>query len=183
MTGIAAIAVALQAVAAPPASASPPPAAAGAEFSLPFGPVPAEIDGVPCRPLKGHGDFAPSLLCDPAKPMEQPTINLSVADWRSHPSRAELIAHMREAFHERTIFNVIREEPFAPPGDPEAVGFRAYYQTEFGNRYVWAVLTRGKLIRVIAAVFAPTDLEALKGDVELKVFAVAAAPVAPRKDK
>ena len=141
-------------------------------FSLPFGPVPAEIFGVPCEPRPGDANFAPSLRCSPANVMERPSISVTVADWRSQPTRAEMIANMREAFHERPIFNVIREENFAPPSDPEAVGFRGLYQTELGNRYVWAVLSRGKMIRVIAAVFAPTDFAAMTADIERKIFGV-----------
>ena len=145
-------------------------------FSLPFGPVPTEIFGVPCEARPGDEHFAPSLRCSPADIMRQPSINVSVADWRSRPTRAEMIANMREAFHERAMFNVIREEDFAPPADPEAVGFRGLYQTELGNRYVWAVLSRGKMIRVIVTVFAPTDFAAMVADVEHKIFGVPPSP-------
>ncbi|PTD17573.1 hypothetical protein CV103_17445 [Sphingomonas fennica] len=58
------------------------------------------------------------------------------------------------------------------PSDPEAVGFRGLYQTELGNRYVWVVLSRGKMIRVVAAVFAPTDFAAMTADIEWKIFGV-----------
>lgn len=145
---------------------------AGDTLSLPFGVVPREIFGVPCESVPGDSNFAASLRCFPANMMERPSITVSVADWRSQPTRAEIIASMREAFHERPIFNVIREENFAPPSDPEAVGFRGLYQTELGNRYVWAVLTRGKMIRVIAAVFAPTDFATMTADIEFKIFGV-----------
>lgn len=155
------------------ASAQPAPREpAGDMFSLPFGAVPREIFGVPCEPRPGDSNFAASLRCLPANMMERPSITVSVADWRSQPTRAEIIADMRATFHERPIFNVIREENFAPPGDPEAVGFRGLYQTELGNRYVWAVLSRGKMIRVIAAVFAPADFAAMTADIEWKVFGV-----------
>ena len=81
-----------------------------------------------------------------------------------------MIANMREAFHERAMFNVIREVDFSLPSDPESVGFKALYQTELGNRYVWALRTKGKMIRVIVTVFAPTNFAVLIGEVEEKVF-------------
>lgn len=143
-----------------------------ANFSLPFGATPSEIFGVPCKAIQGDANFAPSLQCYPAETLKKPSISVIVADWKSHPSRAEIIGKVREAFHERPIFNVIREESFAPPGDPEAVGFRALYQTDLGNRYVWAVLSRGKMIRAIATVFAPADFAAMTADIEWKVFGV-----------
>ena len=83
-----------------------------------------------------------------------------------------MIANMREAFHERAMFKVVREEDFVLASDPEAVGFRALYQTDMGNRYVWAVLSRGTMVRVIATVYAPADFAAMTADIESKVFGV-----------
>ena len=178
LTAVAATAAFASAASAQTVPAAPP----GETFALPFGPVPEEIHGVACEPRAGDADFAPSLWCEPARIMEQPSIFVSVADWRSQPTRTELIAHMREAFHERPMFNVIREEAFAPPADPGAVGFRALYQTELGNRYVWAVLSKGKLIRVIATVFAPTDFGAMTTDIERKVFGAPVSSAAAKKE-
>lgn len=144
----------------------------GTTVDLPFGSVPAEIFGVPCKNEPGDANFAASLRCFPANFMEKPSINVSVANWRSEPSQAEMIANMREAFHERSLFKVIREETFAPPSDPMAVGFRGLYQTELGNRYVWAVRSKGKMVRVVAAVFAPIDANAMMTDIERKIFGV-----------
>lgn len=144
----------------------------GATIDLPFGGVPTEIFGIPCKNDPGDAHFAASLRCFPANSMEKPSINVSVANWRSEPSQAEMIANMREAFHERSLFKVIREETFAPPSDPMAVGFRGLYQTELGNRYVWAVRSKGKMVRVIAAVFAPIDANAMMTDIEQKIFGV-----------
>jgi hypothetical protein len=172
---------------APFASGAPaqavPPEPPGEAFSLPFGPVPAEIHGVACKSQAGDADFAPSLRCFATDPLKQPSMNVSVADWRSRPTRAEMIAHTREAFHERSMFNVIREEGFVPPSDPDAVGFRGLYQTELGNRYVWTVLSKGKLIRVVATVFAPTDFDAMTQDIESKIFGVPASAATAEKDK
>ena len=175
---VSALAVALAAGAS--AQSAPASSAQDNSFSLPFGTVPAEIFGVPCEARPGDENFAPSLTCFPADIMRQPSISVSVADWRSQPTRAEMIAMVREAFHERPIFNVIREENFAPPSDREAVGFRALYQTELGNRYVWAVLSRGKMIRVTVAVFAPIDFAAMIADVELKIFGIPPSTVHER---
>lgn len=158
----------LAALASPAFAAEPP----GQAFALPFGPVPDEINGTPCRPQTGDENFAPSLRCTPAQIDKQPLIAVSVADWKSQPTEAEMAADMREAFHERRIFNIIREETFRPPSDPDAVGYRGVYQTEMGNRYVWAVCSKGKMIRVTAAVFAPTDTAAMSADIERKVFGV-----------
>lgn len=179
-----AVAVAAMLALATDASAQPAPTdpAGGNSFSLPFGAVPAEIFGAPCEAHPGDANFAPSLRCEPADMMERPSISVTVADWRSRPTRAEMIANMREAFHERAMFNVIREEDFAPPGDPEAVGFRALYQTDLGNRYVWAVLSRGRMIRVIATVFAPADFAAMIADIEWKIFGVPTPPAADDRD-
>jgi hypothetical protein len=141
-------------------------------FSLPSGAIPSEIFGVPCVTRPGDANFVPYLDCTPADMMEKPSIRVTVGDWRSRPTREQMIAAAREAYHERAMFNVIREEPFAPPGDPEAVGFRGAYQTELGNRYVWYVLTRGKMIRAAAAVFAQTDVAAMITDIEWKIFGV-----------
>lgn len=168
-----AVAVAMAAVPVHGQTAQPAtPAAPNATLSMPFGPVPAEIFGVPCEVRPGDANFAPSLDCSPANVMERPSINVSVADWRSRPTREQMVASAREAYHERAMFNVIREEPFAPPADPEAVGFRGAYQTELGNRYVWYVLSRGKMIRVSVAVFAQTDIRAMIADIESRVFGV-----------
>lgn len=140
-------------------------------FSLPFVDVPSEIFGVPCKAEPGDANFAASLRCLPSNLMERPSITVSSANWRSQPTRAEMIANMREAFHERSL-KVVREEDFAPPLVPEAIGFRGFYQTDLGNRYVWAVLAKGKMIRVIATVFAPTDYAAMTADIERKIFGV-----------
>lgn len=155
------------------AAAQPvPEAQVGDALSLPFGVVPREIFDVPCTVEPGNADVAPSLRCEPANILDRPSIAVSVADWKSHPSRAEIIANVREAFHERPMLNVIREENFVPPGDLDAVGFRALYQTDLGNRYVWAVLSRGKMMRVVAFVFAPGDFAAMTADIEWKLFGV-----------
>lgn len=172
-TALLATAILIPAARAQTAPAEQPAASASQELSMPFGgPVPAEIFGIPCKANPGTADFAPHLICMPADMMKQPSISVSVAEWKSHPSRAEIIALVREAFHERSMFNVIREEAFTPPGDPEAVGFRALYQTDLGNRYVWAVLSRGRMIRVTVMVLARTDFAAMTADIEAKVFAV-----------
>ena len=157
-------------------------AQAGAVFALPAAPVPAEIHGVACEPRPGEERFAPSLKCRPKDALKQPSFSVAVYDLPTQPSREELIATERRAFQNRPIFNVIREEEFAPPSDPEAVGMRGLYQTEFGNRYVWAVHSRGKLVRVLAMVFGPTDFPAMIADVESKVFGVPAPPAAAAKD-
>jgi hypothetical protein len=152
----------------------------GAPFAPPFGPVPKEIHGVACEARAGDADFAPSLRCAAADPMKQPSISVAVSDRPRPPTRAELVANERLAYQNRPIFNVIREEDFAPPADPGAIGFRGLYQTELGNRYVWAVYSKGKLIRVLVIVFAPTDFAAMTADIEGKIFGV--SPTAAGKD-
>ncbi|WP_211314323.1 hypothetical protein, partial [Sphingomonas fennica] len=109
-------AITVAAVLATGASAQPAPGEqVGDTFSLPFGAVPREIFGVLCESEPGDSNFAATLKCFPTNMMERPSITVSVADWRSQPTRAEIIANTREAFHERSIFNVIREDNFAPP--------------------------------------------------------------------
>lgn len=142
-----------------------------ATLKLPFGAVPAEIFGVPCQSVPARPHFAPYLECKTADPMARPSISISVADWRGEPSQADMIASMRESFHDRSIFK-FHEVAFAPPGDPMAVGFRGRYQTDLGNRYVWAVRTGGKMIRVIVIAFAPFDVRAMTADIEWKIFGV-----------
>ncbi|HEU0099876.1 MAG TPA: hypothetical protein VFQ67_14020 [Allosphingosinicella sp.] len=155
----------------------------GAAFALPFGPVPKEIFGVPCEARPGDAEFAPSLKCNGKDALKEPGISVAVSDLPTRPTRADLIARERKAFQYRPIFNIIREEDFTPPGDPGAIGFRALYQTDFGNRYVWAVHSRGKLIRVLVLVFSPMDFAAMTADVEAKVFGLPPAPAAAWKDK
>lgn len=159
------------------------PAPSGADFALPFGPVPKEIHGAPCEARAGDADFAPSLRCRGPDMMKLPAISVAVIDRPERPTRADLAAFERRAFQNRPIFNVIREEDFVPPGDPEAIGYRAFYQTDFGNRYVWAVHSRGKLVRVLVLVFGPTDFEAMIADIEGKVFGVPSPLAAAVKDK
>jgi hypothetical protein len=159
------------------------PASPGAPFALPFGPVPKEIYGAPCEAKGGEPNFAPSLKCRGTDMLKQPSISVAVVDQPSRPTRAELIENERRAFQNRPIFNVIREEDFVPPGDPGAIGYRAFYQTDFGNRYVWAVHSRGKLIRVLVLIFSPTDFPAMIADVEGKVFGVPSPIAAAGKDK
>ncbi|HEY0027752.1 MAG TPA: hypothetical protein VGC35_07765 [Allosphingosinicella sp.] len=155
----------------------------GKAFALPFGPVPSELHGVACEAQPGNADFAPSLRCSAQDPLKQPSISVAVADQPNRPTRAALIANERSAFQNRPIFNVIREEDFVPPGDPAAIGYRALYQTELGNRYVWAVHSNGKLVRVLVIVFAPTDFAAMITDIESKVFGVAASSAAAAKEE
>jgi hypothetical protein len=159
------------------------PAPSGAAFALPFGPVPKEIHGAPCEAKAGEANFAPSLKCRGTDMLKQPSISVAVVDRPGRPTRAELVENERRAFQNRPIFNVIREEDFVPPGDPDAIGYRALYQTDFGNRYVWAVHSKGKLVRVLVLVFSPTDFGAMIADVESKVFGVPAPLAGAGKDK
>jgi hypothetical protein len=177
---LAAFAVASATLASGASAQAPAP---GAAFALPFGPVPKEIHGAPCEAKAGDADFAPSLKCRGTDMLKQPSISVAVVDRPSRPTRAELIENERRAFRNRPIFNVIREEDFVPPGDPDALGYRALYQTDFGNRYVWAVHSKGKLVRVLVLVFAPTDFPAMIADIEGKVFGVPAPLAAAGKDK
>jgi hypothetical protein len=175
---LAAFAVANAALASAAAAQAP-----GTPFALPFGPVPKDIHGAPCEAKAGEPNFAPSLKCRGTDMLKQPSISVAVADQPVRPTRAQLIENERRAFQNRPIFNVIREEDFLPPGDPGAIGYRALYQTDFGNRYVWAVHSKGKLVRVLVLVFSPTDFPAMIADVEAKVFGVPAPPAGAAKDK
>jgi hypothetical protein len=141
-------------------------------LSLPSGSIPSRIFGIDCKQQDGDSSSDPSLRCDPADLLKLPSIGIVSGPWKRQMTRAEMIALMREAFHERTMFNVIREEPFAPTADPKAVGFRALYQTDLGNRYVWGLLSEGRFTRVIATVFAPADFATMTADIEAKVFGV-----------
>jgi hypothetical protein len=156
--------------------------AAARPLELPFGPIPKEIHGVACEVRPGNADFAPSLNCAARDPLKQPSISVAVSDARAGLIRADLAANERRAFQGRPIFNVVREEGFVPPADPSAIGYRALYQTELGNRYVWAVASKGKLVRVLVIVFAPTDFGAMIRDVEAKVYGVGASPPAAQRD-
>jgi hypothetical protein len=149
---------------------------------LPFGPVPAELHGVACEARPGDAHFSPHLKCSAKDPLKQPSISVAVADQPVPPTRAELMARERRAFEHRPIFNVVREGDFVPPGDPEAIGYRALYQTEMGNRYVWAAWSKGKLVRVLVIVFAPTDFPAMIADIEAKIFGMPRVSPAARKD-
>ena len=174
-----AILLAVALLGAAPAPAQPAPAPAERQvLALPSGIIPKQIFGIDCKARDSDAYSDPTLMCEPADITRQPSISVVSAIWKRQMSRADLIAHMREAFHERPMFNVIREEPFAPPGDPQAVGFRALYQTELGNRYVWSVLSGGRYTRVMVHVFAPADFAAMQADIEAKVFGVAAPKAA-----
>ncbi|HEX8241621.1 MAG TPA: hypothetical protein VF574_17935 [Allosphingosinicella sp.] len=165
--------VAAQEAGTSPEAAHPAPSPAGPQIlSLPSGSIPARIFGIDCEARDGDSTSDPSLRCDPPDLLKTPSISAVSGPWKRQMTRAEMIALMREAFHERTMFNVIREEPFEPTADPKAVGFRALYQTDLGNRYVWALLSEGRFTRVIATVFAPADFAAMTADIEAKVFGV-----------
>ena len=70
------------------------------------------------------------------------------------------------------FFRVVWEKAFNPETVVNGVGFKGFYQKAMGNRYSWATCGGGKLTKVLAIMFAPTDNEALKAEIELKVFGV-----------
>lgn|GEM_PF-2065912 len=140
---------------------------------LPSGNIPKQIFGVDCTQLDGDEHFGPSLRCFPTDIMKLPSIGVAVIKTEREWDRPKLIERMRSAYHESELFNVIREEPFQITDDAHEVGVRALYQTNLGNRYVWSIVSEGKIITVTAGVFSKVNFGKMISDIELKVFGLA----------
>ena len=114
---------------------------------------------------------------------KKPSIGVSVQNSTCEKTQEQMIAERRAQVNDGTpFFNVIWEEGFSPPSVPQSVGFRAFYQTMQGNRYFWATCGQGKLTRVLVIMFAPTDNEALKAEIEEKVFSFIRSASVAAKD-
>lgn len=159
----------LAAVCSPLAAAQTAPAAPIAEpFSLPFGPVPSTLHGVPCT-VSGEA----GLACFPADVTTQPVIGVTVSDWTRPLSRQDLVRFVEDTIYEGSPGKLLQRVDFAPPADPDATGFRALYQTSAGNHHVWAVVSHGKLVIAIAITPAPDAFAAMDRDIERKIFGIA----------
>jgi hypothetical protein len=152
---------------------------------FPNGQVPHEIFGNTCTEHKLSSNTNSYLLhCKPRNLMERPSINVIIRRMDKPETYQEMIANTQSAFHERSMFNIVREESIGLEGKPEAFGFRAIYQTEMGNRYVWSLQQNGYLLTTMATIFAPTDNAKLKQDVESKVYGTITQMAVPlTKDK
>lgn len=85
----------------------------------------------------------------------------------------QLIEDRRAAINDGTpFFNVVWEREFLPASVPDGVGYKGFYQLSMGNRYWWETCGSGRHTRVSVIMFAPVDNEALKAEVEEKVFGV-----------
>lgn len=140
---------------------------------LPSGVSPKEIFGNPCVIRAGNNLISPILSCKVAQPTQKPAISVSVIDSRCERNEEQILAAHRRQFDDNSpFFNVIREVTFTPKSVPDSIGIHAFYQTSFGNRYVWTVCGQGKLTRVLVIILAQTDNEALKAEIEEKVFGI-----------
>lgn len=140
------------------------------KLTLPSGSVPTQIFGVACKPQDGNANFMPSLMCLATDYRKQPSISVTSGNWKRELSHAQLVDRMREPYHERAMFKVIREEAFVVADDPNALGIRALYETEMGVRFVWALLSRGKMTHASASAYAPADFKTMTADIEAKIF-------------
>ena len=70
------------------------------------------------------------------------------------------------------FFTVVWQESFTPPSVADGVGYRGFYQKSMGNRYWWETCGQGRLTRVSVIMFAPLDNDALKAEIEEKVFGI-----------
>lgn len=142
-------------------------------FMLPYGSVPTEIFGNDCVTRDGDANFSPSLVCAAADPAKHPSISVTVADSRCEKTQEQMIAEERNKFDDGTpFFNVVWERDFSPLKVEGAIGFKAFYQKSMGNRYFWSVCGQGKKTSVLVVMFSPTDNEALKAEIENKVFGI-----------
>jgi hypothetical protein len=149
---------------------------------LPSGSIPTEIFGVACIPKAGDANFVPSLRCFSREPTKLPSISVSVRDSACTATQAEMIDRERTWMNDGTpFFKVVWERAFNPLTVDNGIGFKGFYQRSMGNRYVWATCGGGKLTQILVIMMAPIDNEALKAEVELKVFGVG-QPAANGKD-
>jgi hypothetical protein len=137
----------------------------------PTGQLPKEIFGIPCSEEK----YVPSidshiLFCFPEKIFEDPTIGVIIRRIEKAENLQEMIADAREAYHESGILKVVREEKMGLEGKSAAFGFRAIYQTNNGNRFVWVLQQDGYIKTVSVSILAPTNYEKLIQDVENTVY-------------
>ncbi|WP_435419302.1 hypothetical protein WAB17_07045 [Parerythrobacter aurantius] len=139
-------------------------------LGLPSEIVPETIFGVPCKFHAGNQDFAPTLQCLPNDIINQPSIVVTVKTLAEPQTRADMEARFREGLHERMILRVVDKGDFTLENDQESVGFKALYQTDVGNRYVWSVLSKGRKIVVVATILSYVDIDALVRDIETKIF-------------
>jgi hypothetical protein len=153
-------------------------------FTVPSGTVPAQIFGNDCAMRSGDSVLPPILVCQPEKITEKPSISVSSVDNKCELTQVQMMEKWRRFWNDGTpFFNIVWERDFAPVSVPGAIGFKGFYQKSLGNRYVWTVCGQGKLTTVMATLFAPTDNDALKADIELKVFGVAQSQPTVSKDK
>jgi hypothetical protein len=150
-----------------------PAEAPSAHFIVPSGSVPTEIFGNKCVKRAGDANFAPMLSCKANNVAEHPSISVSVVQNKCDKTQEQMIVASRNQYNDGTpFFKVVSEVSFVSETAPDEVGFRAFYQTSLGNRYVWHVCGNGKLTRVLAQIFSPTDNDALANEIEDKVFGI-----------
>lgn len=142
-------------------------------FVLPSGSVPEQIFGNDCVQKPGDETFAPMLVCEPKKITENPVVTVSVVDSNCEKTSEQMMSERRASMNDGTpFFNVVWERSFSPPSVQNATGYRAFYQKSMGNRYWWETCGQGRLTRVSVIMFAKLDNEALKAEIEEKIFGV-----------
>jgi hypothetical protein len=143
------------------------------DFSLPSGTVPTTIFGNVCKMIAGDANFAPRLDCKGTDVVKDPSILISMVDSKCERSSEQMMADRRRLINDGTpFFNVVWQQEFLPASVPSGVGYRGFYQLSMGNRYWWETCGNGKLTRVSVIMFSPTNNDALKADIEEKVFGV-----------
>ncbi len=144
------------------------------DYVLPVSELPKEIYGVPCILDKGNADLPPMLRCEAKDPMKDPSISVGSRTSACTATLEETKEFRRKYMNDGTPFaNVVWVRSFVPESVPGGRGFTGFYQKSLGNRYWWEVCGQGRMTTVLVIMFAPLDNEALKADVEMKVFGVA----------
>ena len=143
-------------------------------FLLPSGLLPSEIYGVPCVLEDGDKNFRPSIQCRGKDPMKDPSTSVVARESACDTPIEKAMEFRRNYMNDGTPFSkVVWEKPFAPESIPDAIGFKGFYQKSLGNRYWWEACGQGKLTSVLVIMFGPLDNDALKAEIEQKIYGVA----------
>lgn len=142
-------------------------------FVLPSGTLPETIFGSVCVTKEADATFAAMLDCEGKDVVKNPRITVSVIEDKCDRTAEQMMEARRNWLNDGTpFFKVVWERKFSPTSVPDGIGYQGFYQKSLGNRYWWETCGQGRLTRVSVIMFGPIDNDALKAEIEQKVFGI-----------
>jgi hypothetical protein len=131
--------------------------------------LPTKLNGSDCNKTQVPGGEGKMIICISKDFFAGGIAGVTVVP-EAQATYEELVAQMRESFHESGPLKVIKEERFAPATAPDAVGLRAEYRTGTGYKFTWSVSYDGAFTRVLMTVFGKPDRKKIEPEILAKIF-------------